>query len=257
MNESDMFNGDIKINYYGALCTMMYEELHRDTPQDELEFYLSYAKKEVNILEALCGSGRFFIPFLKRGLNIKGIDNSHEMLEKLKLKSPNADTFEVDIEQYQSSEKFDYIFISSGSVSLFTDIRQCKKILKKINLLLKTNGKFVFAVDTVASRCKNDNDYNIKVSLKLKHDYILILKSKNWYDEKTHTQFSPSIYELYDGKKLLQSEFMNFQIHLYELGEMDNLLQETGFTKFCVYSSFNKEIAVDNKAEMFLYECSH
>ena len=50
------------------------------------------------------------------------------MLEKLKLKSPNADTFEVDIEQYQSSEKFDYIFISSGSVSLFTDIRQCKKI---------------------------------------------------------------------------------------------------------------------------------
>mgnify|MGYP006893088032 FL=1 len=50
---------------------------------------------------------------------------------------------------------------------------------------------------------------------------------------------------------------MNFQIHLYELGEMDNLLQETGFTEFCVYSSFNKEIAVDNKAEMFLYECSH
>ena len=132
------------------------------------------------------------------------------MLEKLNLKSPNADTFEVDIEQYQSSEKFDYIFISSGSVSLFTDIRQCKKILKKINLLLKTNGKFVFAVDTVASRCKNDNDYNIKMSLELKHDYTLILESKNWYDEKTHTQFSPSIYELYDGKKLLQSEFMNF-----------------------------------------------
>ncbi len=112
-------------------------------------------------------------------------------------------------------------------------------------------------MDTVASRCKNDNDYNIKMSLELKHDYTLILESKNWYDEKTHTQFSPSIYELYDGKKLLQSEFMNFQIHLYELREMDNLLQETGFTKFCVYSSFNKEIAVDNKAEMFLYECSH
>ena len=74
---------------------------------------------------------KIFISFLKRGLNIKGIDNSHEMLEKLKLKSPNADTFEVDIEQYQSREKFDYIFISSGSVSLFTDIRQCKKILKK------------------------------------------------------------------------------------------------------------------------------
>lgn len=49
-------------------------------------------------------------------------------------------------------------------------------------------------MDTVASSCKNDNDYNIKMSLELKHDYTLILKSKNWYDEKTHTQFSPSIF---------------------------------------------------------------
>ena len=66
------------------------------------------------------------------------------MLEKLKLKSPNADTFEVDIEQYQSSEKFDYIFISSGSVSLFTDIRQCKKILKKNKLTAKNKWKICF-----------------------------------------------------------------------------------------------------------------
>ena len=63
MNESDMFNGDIKINYYGALCTMMYEELYRDTPQDELEFYLSYAKKEANILEALVGVEDFLYHF--------------------------------------------------------------------------------------------------------------------------------------------------------------------------------------------------
>ena len=32
-------------NYYGSLCTEMYEILHKKAPQDELDFYLSYAEK--------------------------------------------------------------------------------------------------------------------------------------------------------------------------------------------------------------------
>ena len=71
-------------NYYGNLCTEMYEILHAEAPQDELNFYLSYAEKGMNILEPLCGSGRFLIPFLERGFNICGMDMSTEMLAKLK-----------------------------------------------------------------------------------------------------------------------------------------------------------------------------
>lgn len=59
-------------NYYGNLCTEMYEILHKEAPQDELEFYLSYAEKGMSILEPMCGSGRFLVPFLERGYNIKG-----------------------------------------------------------------------------------------------------------------------------------------------------------------------------------------
>lgn len=71
----------IKQNYYGSLCTEMYEILHKKAPNDELEFYLSYAKKEEKILEALCGSGRFLIPFMNQGFNIFGIDLSAEMFK--------------------------------------------------------------------------------------------------------------------------------------------------------------------------------
>ena len=35
-------------NYYGNLCTEMYEILHAEAPQDELNFYLSYAEKGKN-----------------------------------------------------------------------------------------------------------------------------------------------------------------------------------------------------------------
>lgn len=51
----------IRQNYYGNLCTEMYEILHREVPADELDFYLSYAEKGKKILEPLCGSGRFLV----------------------------------------------------------------------------------------------------------------------------------------------------------------------------------------------------
>ena len=243
-------------NYYGSLCTEMYEILHKDIPEKELSFYLSYAKKGMSILEPLCGSGRFFIPFLERGYDIHGIDLSKEMLAKLKEKAPNAKVIQEDMLKYDSAEKFDYIFITSGSVSLFTDLKMCKTILKKIKGLLKEVGKFVFAVDTVADRTCNDLDYKISMSVKTKEGYDLILKSKNYYDKNTQTQFSPGIYELYHENLLLQQEEMDFQIHLYKLGEMEVILHDIGFTKVNVYSSYDKAIAENNQAEMFLYECS-
>ena len=247
---------EAKQNYYGNLCTEMYEILHEKAPRDELNFYLSYAKKEDKILEALCGSGRFLIPFMEQGFDILGIDLSVAMLNKLKQKAPNAKVFQADILEYSSKNRFDYIFISSGSVSLFTDINLCRKILGKIKEMLTPEGKFVFAVDTVADKCSDDNDYKISVTTKTKEGFDLILKNKNYYDEQSRTQFSPGIYELYNGTELLQSEYMDFQTHLYKFGEMERLLKEIGFTNVKTYSSFSKDVAADDNCEMFLFECS-
>ncbi len=242
-------------NYYGSLCTEMYEILHKAPPQDELNFYLSYAKEGENILEPLCGSGRFLIPFMEKGFKIKGVDTSKEMLEKLKLKSPNASVVQSNIEDYSTKEKFDYIFIPSGSISLFTDISVCEKILHKIKNLLNIGGKFVFAVDTITNRCPNDNDYKISKIVSTKEGFKLILKSKNYYDESTQTQSSPSIYELCDNEKILESEKMDFKTHLYRWGEMENYLKKTGFTSIITYSSFSKKTVINEQSEMFLFEC--
>lgn len=244
------------INYYGNLCTEMYEILHDKAPQDELDFYLSYAEKNKKILEIMCGSGRFLVPFLEYGYNIRGVDFSVKMLEKLKLKAPEADVEYADIAEYTTNEQFDYIFISSGSVSLFTDMNLCQKILKKIKGLLAPAGKFVFAVDTIAAKCLDNDDYATSVSVKMKNGFDLVLKTKNYFDVQQQIQFSPGIYELYDRDKLLKSEHMDFQTHLYKFGEMENYLREAGFTEIKTYSSFEKEIAIDDYCDMFLFECN-
>lgn len=242
-------------NYYGSLCTEMYEILHDKAPQDELDFYLSYAGKNKKILEIMCGSGRFLVPFLEHGYDIRGIDFSVEMLEKLKQKAPEADVEYADFAEYTTDEQFDYIFISSGSVSLFTDMILCQKILKKIKGMLTPAGKFVFAVDTIADKSRDNDDYEMSVSVKMKNGLDLVLKTKNYFDVQRQIQFSPGIYELYDGGRLLKSEYMDFQTHLYKFGEMEGYLREAGFAEISTYSSFEKETAINDCCEMFLFEC--
>lgn len=219
-------------------------------------FIFHMQKKNKKILEIMCGSGRFLVPFLEYGYNIRGVDFSVEMLEKLKLKAPEADVEYADIAEYTTNEQFDYIFISSGSVSLFTDMNLCQKILKKIKGLLAPAGKFVFAVDTIAAKCLDNDDYATSVSVKMKNGFDLVLKTKNYFDVQQQIQFSPGIYELYDRDKLLKSEHMDFQTHLYKFGEMENYLREAGFTEIKTYSSFEKEIAIDDYCDMFLFECN-
>lgn len=245
-----------KQNYYGDLCTEMYELLHESTPQDELGFYLSYAKPKDKILEVLCGSGRFLVPFMEHGYDIFGVDLSHEMLAKLLQKAPNAKVVQADILDYTSPVKYDYIFITSGSVSLFTDIDLCKQILKKIKGFLKPNGRFVFAVDTIGNQCPDDDDYKITATKKTRDGCELILKTKNHFDAQSQTQFSPGIYELYNQNTLLKQEYMDFQTHLYKFQEMEAYLKEIGFTQVKTYCSFAKNLATSNEDEMFLYECT-
>lgn len=103
-------------NYYGHLCTEMYEILHEKAPQDELDFYLSYAECGKKILEPLCGSGRFLVPFTERGFDICGMDLSGEMLGKLKQKVPDAEVVQADISEYSSTKKIQnnyYLFLFS------------------------------------------------------------------------------------------------------------------------------------------------
>ena len=109
----------MQINDYGKLCTMMYEQLHPTADPQELAFYLSYAKPGEQMLELLCGSGRFLIPFWKKGLSIDGVDLSAQMLEQLEQKLPEAKPALhcCSADAYQTEKRYDYIFITCNSFS--------------------------------------------------------------------------------------------------------------------------------------------
>lgn len=243
-------------NYYGDLCTEVYEILHPSAPAEEWEFYRSYAKPGDRILEPLCGSGRFLIPFLEEGFDIEGVDLSAEMLDALKRKAPAAKALWMDLMDYTPQRLFDYIFICSGSIGLFTDLSMCRKLLVKLRSMLRPGGRFVFSVDTVDARSPEDTDYCTTARMPASGGTELVLLTKNHYDPQTQTQFSPGIYQRWKDGSLVQTETMDFLIHLYRPGEMESYLKDAGFSQITTYSSFCKEPVSAQGQEILLFECT-
>ena len=138
--------------YYGELCTQIYEDDKSIAYGKELEFYLSFVKdKNMKVLEPMCGNGRMLLPFMQKGIDIEGFDISEEMLsvcmvkgEKLNLK-PNVS--HGKIEEFKGTKMYDLIMIPFGSFSLLPD-RLAKDSLINMKTILKEDGKLLLTIMT-------------------------------------------------------------------------------------------------------------
>lgn len=240
-------------NYYGSLCTKMYELLHPVADEKELDFYLSFADKNMQILEPMCGSGRFMNPFIEKGYSIEGFDLSKEMIIELLKKKANAKAVHSGMQEYQSDKKFDYIFIASSSFSLFLSDEEVRESLKKTRSLLKDKGFFVFGVEAKGEEHQEIKTYTEHCREKTKEGYDLLLKIKQHYDTKSKILHMPNLYELYKEERLLQSEKMDFRIRLYEENELESFLEKAGFKVQAKHFSYN--MSEEKKKELIIYVC--
>src|SRR5579862_1623182 len=111
---------------YQNLCTQFYELDKPEAPHDALQFYMTFAEQaKGRIFEPMCGTGRFLIPMLEKGLLIEGADASPQMLGVCRSKCLNKGLRATLHQQYLHEMAFDYrfklIFIPSGSFGLVTD----------------------------------------------------------------------------------------------------------------------------------------
>ena len=81
VTESEIYD-DYFATFYHKFC---------DKTKYDLEAYIdiaySFNKKDVNILELACGTGRITLPLLERGFKVTAIDLSESMLNILKLQA--------------------------------------------------------------------------------------------------------------------------------------------------------------------------
>lgn len=94
-------------------------------------------KEGDSIIDIGCGSGRFTLPLLNRGLHVTGVDFSKELLDELRaLKKNNLKIIQADIDHLEDlvKDKFNFatgFFILHHLNNLETSLKSLRKILKK------------------------------------------------------------------------------------------------------------------------------
>lgn len=244
---------------YQALCTQYYDLNKPTAPEDALLCYLKYAQEARGpILEPMCGTGRFLIPFLKKGLEVTGFDDSTAMLDVCKKKcyenSLPATLFKANFETFVPQNIFNLIFIPSASFCLLTDPKQISQALRSISNWLRVGGKFVFEIETL--RAANTSPGIWKGNWVNLHDGSqIVLSTLSLFDARSSTETTLCRYELWEKNSISLTEVETFLIKLYDPDEMEYLLNQHGFHIIGRWQTETEKKEARADASIIMYEC--
>ncbi|MDA1056325.1 MAG: class I SAM-dependent methyltransferase [Proteobacteria bacterium] len=226
---------DIKhLNAYQTLCTQYYDYDKPTAEVEALNWYQSKAAIQKGpILEPMCGTGRFLIPFLSEGYDTIGFDNSKQMLKVChdRCEEKNIDRGKAvlaDFESFKATTSFDMIFIPSGSFCLLTTKQSVDIAMSQMHSWLNKSGRLYFEIDTIHSVEKDQGLY--KAAWVDKEDKgKIVLSYSSLYCGVTQVQRAINKYELWENNKIVNTEVEEFNLKLYRHEEVQNLLEYHGF----------------------------
>jgi len=254
--------------YYGDLCSLYYDIDKPTAPTDELAYLLSFASPNMRILEPMCGSGRFIIPFVERGFQIDGFDLSKDMITRCREKlRPLSASPRIDVCDFAAfdlnREPYDLIFIAAGSFSLLTDPAAIIQALQVMKQALTSTGRIVLSVltdkqyrsTTEVDETKRLESGADQVGGKVSKGPIeVVLSGESTYDRDQHIQYSTLTYELYMDGRYVRSEVEDFNIRMYQPNAFDTIAEQCGFIIDRKYTNFNQDQFDFHNVEVILYE---
>ena len=246
---------DILEEYYGELCTQIYETNKSIAGENELEFYLSFVEDKDQVLEPMCGNGRMLIPLLEKGIDIEGFDISEEMLSLCRMKGqtlnlkPNV--FHCRLEEFKSNKNYDLVIIPFGSFSLMPD-ELVRDSLSNMSNVLKDGGKILLTVMTNKGPVEEIFDWNETNRQYIGDNEIIEYKKMN-FDPRSKILNTKLKYNLVKNGRIEKEEIMDFPVRLYDNGEFEKVLKSNGFENFIRHEVENG-YGVGNPFQVF--ECA-
>ncbi len=243
------------IDTYLGLCTEVYELSKPDAPSDAYAFYREYAKAANGpILEPMCGTGRFLLPLLDEGFNVHGFDASDHMLEtlyaKAKAKNLKATVWKGFVEDLKRPEKYNLIFIPSGSFCLIIDAAAVKAALKIFYDHLSDDGILIFEGETLKAVPPLDV-WRGSVWHKSDGQMIMLSQLATMEDNVCN---SICKYELAHNNSIIHTEIEELKVRIYDPHELTAILKSFGF-KVRVIKAFDSSAAPNENDEAVVYEC--
>jgi SAM-dependent methyltransferase len=247
-----------KPSLYLNLCTEFFDLDKPKASAAEYAFFHHYIAKSTGpILEPMCGSGRYLIPYLEEGFNVEGFDASPFMLKALHTKCAQKNltphVWEQFLEGVPATKQYNLIFIPDSSFCLFLDPAHVRMCLQKIHSLLQDGGTFVFDVETVYAVPESTGTWQGKAYKKPDGTTIMCSTLPLPIENSIATVICR--YELMDKTDIIKTEMEYFQIKLYYPTEMDALLKEVGFSQVKRVAAYDPDSAPSAYDYTIAYEC--
>ena len=244
-----------KLDTYLSLCTEVYDLSKPNPPEDAYAFYRDYAMRaNGRILEPMCGTGRFLLPLLQDGFNVHGFDASDHMLEallaKARAKNLEATVWKGFVEELKRPEKYNLIFIPSGSFCLMIDPVVVKAALKAFYDHLSGDGVLLFEGETLKAVSPLDV-WRGSVWHKPNGQMIMLSQLATM---KNNVCNSIGKYELIHNNSIIHTEIEELKIRIYEQLELIEILKSCGF-KVRAIKAFDRSATPDESDEAIVYEC--
>jgi SAM-dependent methyltransferase len=139
-----------------ARLAPFYDELTREHDYDAWTAHLEAAARRAGLrgarlLDAACGTGKSFMPFLRRGYEVTAFDLSPEMAELACAKAPQADVFAADLRTLGRVGEFDLITCLDDSLNYLTGNGDLDIALRGLAGNLAPGGVLVFDLNTLST----------------------------------------------------------------------------------------------------------
>lgn len=247
-----------KPSLYLNLATEFFDLDKPKASAEEYAFFHHYiAQAQGPILEPMCGSGRYLIPYLEEGFDIDGFDASPFMMKSLRSKCAQKNltphVWEQFLEGVPTTKLYNLIFIPDSSFCLFLDPAHVKMCLQKIYSLLQEGGSFVFDLETVYAIPEATGVWQGKAHKK-PDDTIVICSTLPLPIENSIATVICR-YELIDKTEILKTEMEYFQIKLYYPTEMDAILRDVGFSQIKRVAAYDYNSTPSAQDYTIVYEC--
>ncbi|MBT8381066.1 MAG: class I SAM-dependent methyltransferase [Ignavibacteria bacterium] len=216
---------------------------HRDIV--EAETLVKLIQKNTNlsksslVLDMACGSGRHSILFAQKGFKATAVDLSERLISEAK---KNAKQANVDIEFIQSDirdlkleKKFDLVVNLFTSFGYFDTDEENIIVIKKAKDLLKAGGYFI--IDFLN---KGFLEKNLIPLSTLSENTTTITQKRSINGNRVEKKITIEK----DGKIKHFSE----SVRLYDIDELNNILQSVGFRLLKTFGDFNGNIFEPNSS---------
>lgn len=184
-------------------------------------------------LDLSCGPGRHLLGFADQDIQMTGVDLSGFLLNQaanhIESEGVDADLVLSDLLDYQPRHSFDLITNLFSSFGYYDDPKDNQLLLNKIHQWLNPSGYFVldvFSKEQAAMHiepvhCTEYDNGDIRFERPLLTDHLSVY-SNEWI--------------LVRGDKAYR---WSYQHYVYSAVELEDMLQQAGFTAIDIYGSFS------------------